>query len=134
MQPFPHQLEAGSIQLNTADGTSFCKAQRERLQGGDREGSGPPLRAVLCRLSSCSVLAQSSLTVVCPVQPGASTPKGKASGSPGSLPDRSAASAIHGCTLHHSTTPVAASCCDKAHGRSTRTQCQPGSTLQPLAE
>lgn len=46
MQPFPHHPEAGSIQLNTADGTSLCRAQMERLQYGDREGSRLPLRAV----------------------------------------------------------------------------------------
>lgn len=37
MQPLPHHLEAGTIQLNTANSTSLCKAQMERLQCGDRE-------------------------------------------------------------------------------------------------
>lgn len=95
-------------------------------------------QAVLCIQSTCITTTphrapgQSSLTEVCPVQPGASTPKGKASRSPGLPPERSAAGAVHGRTLHHGAAP--ARCRDKAHGGSTRTQCQPGSALQPLTE
>ncbi|XP_040411793.1 uncharacterized protein LOC121069558 [Cygnus olor] len=42
---------------------------------------------------------------VCPVQPGASTPKGKASRRPGSPPERSAAGAVHGRALHRGARP-----------------------------
>lgn len=112
------------------------------IRCGGTAGCWMPLRVALSRVLGAECLdhheppavpsAHPTLTTVCPVQPGASIPKGEASGCPGSPPDGSAAGAVHGCALHQGAVP--AGCCDKAHGGGARAQRQPGSALQPLAE